>query len=159
MPVLGGVSKSVRCVGGVTITPPPNPGSAAVCSCSGAVNGDRDKRSTADKLYVKLAYGRLDTRKNFYTVRATQFWNVITKWFKSPKWLETLRYPWSCYIGIGGYWPESDTRNSKNNDNSGCSSPWSYMALKNQLQSKQVRISKYILKVKGKKGRRGSLLM
>ena len=35
-----------------------------------ASDGDRGTRSTADELNLKFSHGRLDTRRNFFTVRA-----------------------------------------------------------------------------------------
>ena len=45
----------------------------------------RGTRSTVDELNLKLSYGRLDTRKYSFTVRATQPWNTIPSEIKGLK--------------------------------------------------------------------------
>ena len=48
-------------------------------------NNDRGTRSTADELNLRLAHGRLDTRKNFFTVRVAKPWNSVPSEIKGLK--------------------------------------------------------------------------
>ena len=50
-----------------------------------ASDSDRGTRSAADKLNLKVSHGRLDTRRNFFTVRAPRLWNLIPLEIKGTK--------------------------------------------------------------------------
>ena len=50
-----------------------------------ASEGARNTRSTSDPLNVKRRHGRLELRKNFFTVRVTEPWNNIPSQVKQVR--------------------------------------------------------------------------
>ena len=50
-----------------------------------ASNSERSTRQNTGSQNVKLTFGRLEQRKNFYTVRATKTWNEIPASIKLQK--------------------------------------------------------------------------
>ena len=50
-----------------------------------ASKGARNTRSTSDPLNVKRRHGRLELRKNFFTVRVTEPWNNIPSQVKQVR--------------------------------------------------------------------------
>lgn len=50
---------------------------------SQAADGARNTRTTSDLLNVRVKHGRLDIRKNFFSVRVTEPWNKIPSKIKS----------------------------------------------------------------------------
>ena len=50
-----------------------------------ASEGTRNTRSTSDPLNVKRRHGRLELRKNFFTVRVTEAWNTVPSQVKQVR--------------------------------------------------------------------------
>ena len=51
----------------------------------------RATKATADPLNIRIRHGRLDTRKNFFTVRVTEQWNRIPSEIKSRKTIDSFK--------------------------------------------------------------------
>ena len=50
-----------------------------------AASGPRNTRATADPLNVRVQHGRLEVRKNFFTVRVTDQWNKVPSQVKQMR--------------------------------------------------------------------------
>jgi len=62
-----------------------------------AAEGGRRTRVAADPLNVTIRHGRLDIRKNFFTVRVTETWNSVPANIKSLKTLDGFKKAYAKY--------------------------------------------------------------
>ena len=56
-----------------------------------AQDGQRATRSAADPLNVRVTHGRLDIRRNFFSVRVTEQWNQVPTDIKNKKTVEGFK--------------------------------------------------------------------
>ena len=62
-----------------------------------ASDSDRSTRSAADKLNLRVTHGRLDTRRNFFTVRAPRSWNPIPPETKGIKKHDQFKHAYASW--------------------------------------------------------------
>ena len=62
-----------------------------------ASGNGRVTRLAADPLNVKVTHGRLETRKNFFSVRVTQQWNNIPSEIKKMRTVSGLKKSYAAY--------------------------------------------------------------